>query len=486
MPFATPFFAAFGPLLFGRAPRAARELYERQLPKADSISALREAFGSMIPDTLLCRQPKGRASRQRLFSPLVTFWTFLAQVLSPQSACRDAVRKAQAWWALHHHIEISPATSAYCQARARLPDALLQRIHGHLSDRLEANVPSARLWLGRAVKVVDGTGLSMPDTASNQAAYPQSVSQKPGCGFPLMKLVGLFSLASGALLHFARGTQYNHDCQLFVQLWPHLFKGDVVLGDRGFCSFLALGSLLAKGVDSVLRLHQARRADFRRGNRLGKDDQLVVWQKPFRRPTEHHPELMAALPKKLTLRHIRLRIQIKGFRSQTILLVTTLLDPVTYPAEQIRQLYLQRWNVELHFREIKTLLALDVLRCLSAEMVEKELLMHVIAYNLVRSVMQQVALRHQVDLERLSFKGTLDTLNRFAEAIHAAHGKPHRQAELLDAMFGLIARDQLPFRPGRSEPRAKKRRPKAYPFLTKPRRKMRIAPRSGRSKQSLS
>ena len=486
MPAATPFFAAFGPLLFGRAPRAAHELYQRHLPKADSISALREAFGSMIPDALLCPQAKGSASRQRLFSPLVTFWTFLAQVLSPQSACRDAVRKAQAWWALRHQIQISPATSAYCQARARLPDVLLQRIHRHLSDRLEANVPSASLWLGRAVKVVDGTGLSMPDTASNQAAYPQSVSQKPGCGFPLMKLVGLFSLASGALLHFARGTQYVHDCQLFVQLWPYLCKGDVVLGDRGFCSFLALGSLLARGVDSVLRLHQSRQADFRRGQRLGKDDQLIVWHKPFRRPTEQHPELMAALPKKLTVRQIRLRVQIKGFRSQTIVLVTTLLDPVAYPADEIRQLYLQRWSVELHFREIKTLLALDVLRCLSSEMVEKELLVHVIAYNLVRSVMQQAALQHQVDLARLSFKGTLDTLRHFAEAIHAAHGEPHRQAELRDAMFELIARDQLPVRPGRSEPRAKKRRPKAYPFLTKPRCKMRIAPRSGRSKQSLS
>jgi hypothetical protein len=351
---------------------------------------------------------------------------------------------------------------------------------------LEANVPSGSLWCGRSVKVVDGTGLSMPDTASNQAAYPQSVSQKPGCGFPLLKLVGLFSLASGALLHFARGTQYVHESQLFVQLWPHLLKGDVVLGDRGFCSFLALGSLLAKGVDSVLRLHQARRVDFRCGKRLGKDDQLIVWQKPFGRRSEHHPELMAALPKRLTLRQIRLQVQVKGFRSQTILLVTTLLDPVAYPAEQIRHLYLQRWNVELHFREIKTLLALDVLRCLSSEMVEKELLVHVIAYNLVRSVMQQAALRHQVDLERLSFKGALDTLSHFAEAIHAASGKPHRQAELRDSMFELIAQDQLPFRPGRSEPRAKKRRPKAYPFLTKPRRNMRIALRSCRSKKSLS
>jgi len=233
MPSTTPFFAAFSPLLFGRAPRAARAQFQSQLPKADSISALRELFGCLVPDTLLCPQQKGSASRQRLFSPLMTFWAFLAQVLSRNSACRDAVRKAQAWWALRHQIEISADTSAYCQARARLPDTILQRIHRHVCERMEANVPSASLWRGRPVKVVDGTGLSMPDTASNQAAYPQSLSQKPGCGFPLIKLVGIFSLASGALLHFSRGTQYVHESQLFVKLWPYLLKGDIVLGDWG-------------------------------------------------------------------------------------------------------------------------------------------------------------------------------------------------------------------------------------------------------------
>jgi hypothetical protein len=486
MPSTTPFFTSFGPLLFGRAPRAARAQFKSQLPKAHSISALRELFGSLAPDTLLCPQQKGSASRQRLFSPLMTFWAFLAQVLSPNSSCRDAVRKAQAWWALRHQIEISPDTSAYCQARARLPVTILQRIHRHVCDRMEANVPSGSLWRGRPVKVVDGTGLSMPDTASNQLAYPQPLPQKPGCGFPLMKLVGIFSLASGALLHFSRSTQYVHESQLFVKLWPYLLKGDVVLGDRGFCSFLALGSLLAKGVDSVMRLHQTRLVDFRRGKHLAKDDQLIVWHRSPQRRTEHHPEKLAALPRTLTLRQIRTHVQVKGFRSHTIILVTTLVDPLAYPADAIRQLYFQRWSVELHFREIKTLLALDVLRCLSPAMVEKELLVHVIAYNLVRSVMQTAAIRHQVDLERLSFKGALDTLNHFADAIHAAHGKPRRQTGLLDAMFELIAQDQLSIRPARSEPRAQKRRPKAYPFLTKPRHKMRVAPHHLQPKQSLS
>lgn len=486
MPSTTPFFDAFGALLFGRAPRTVSAQLKSQLPRADSISALREAFGSLVSDTLLCPQPEGSASRQRLFSPLMTFWAFLSQVLSPNSACRDAVRKAQAWWSLRHKIEISSDTSAYCQARARLPDSILERIHRHVSDRMEANVPSNSLWRGRPVKVVDGTGLSMPDTASNQAAYPQSLSQKPGCGFPLMKVVGIFSVASGALLHFCRDTHNVHESQLFVKLWPLLLKGDVVLGDRGFCSFLALGSLLARGVDSVMRLHQNRLVDFRRGKRLAKDDRLIVWHRSPQRRTEHHPEKLAALPRTMTIRQVRSHVQIKGFRSRTIVLVTTLLDPVAYPADEIRQLYFQRWSVELHFREIKTLLALDVLRCLSPAMVEKELLVHVIAYNLVRSVMQTAAIRHHVDLERLSFKGVLDTLNHFADAVHAAHGKPRRQTELLDTMFEIIAQDQLPIRPSRSEPRAKKRRPKAYPFLTKPRRKMSVTPHHPQPKKSLS
>jgi Transposase DDE domain len=482
----TPFFPPLAPLLFGQPPRSSLAQYQSLLPKVDSLSALREAFGSLCPDTLLSPLSEGRASRQRLFSPLMTFWAFLSQVLSPDSTCRDAVRRAQAWWMLHHQIKISAHSSAYCQARLRLPLPMLERIHRHVCDRLEANVPSARLWRGHAVKIVDGTGLSMPDTLSNQNAFPQSSTQLPGCGFPHLKLVGLFSLASGALLHSVSGTFHIHENQLFVKLWPHLHKGDVVLADRAFCSYLALGSLLAQGVDCVMRLHGKRGVDFRRGQRLGKDDQLVLWQRSAPRPMEHHPEKLAALPPTLRLRQIRFKVQDKGFRTRSIVLVTTLLDPVRYPAQAIAQLYAQRWSVELHFRELKSLLALDVLRCLSEPMIQKELLLHIIAYNLVRSVMQTAALRHHLDLDRLSFKGALDTLNHFASAVHAAHGKPRTQARLLDEMFESIAKDLIPLRPGRSEPRARKRRPKYFPGLTKPRRKTTLTKQNAHPKSALS
>ena len=440
-------------------------------------------MGQFVPDALFGQQKRG--ARQRLFTPLVTFWAFLSQVLSPESACRDAVRKAQAWWSLGRRRPISANTSAYCQARTRLSEKTLELIHRQTARRLENNVPTDNLWLGRRVKIVDGTGCSMPDTAENQKAYPQQGSQKPGCGFPIMKLVGLFCLSSGALLEVVRGTLLVHESQLFRQLWPHLNPRDILLADRGFCSFFSIHSLQERGVDSVMRLHQRRRVDFRRGKRLGKEDILLDWTKPAQRPETLSAEEFKALPTTLTVRLIRLTPQIKGFRVRTIILVTTLLDPIAFPAQALGELYFQRWSVELHFREIKTLLRLDILRCLSPQMVHKELLLHMIAYNLIRCLMQQAAICHQVDLSRISFKGTLDTLHHFADAIRAAAAKPRQRAQLYSEMLRLIALDQLPIRPLRSEPRAKKRRPKNYQLLTKPRKLMIIIQHRSRHKAAL-
>jgi Transposase DDE domain len=479
----TPFFSALFPLLFGRPPCRELKNLQARASGSDSISELRKALGQFVPDALLGRHTQ--SGRDRLFTPLVTFWAFLSQVLSPQSACRDAVRKAQAWWSLGRRLPVSTNTSAYCQARSRLSEQTLLAIHRQTAQRLECNVPTDSLWLGRRVKVVDGTTCSMPDTAESQKAYPQPGSQKPGCGFPMMKLVGLFCLASGALLEVVRGTLRVHESQLFRHLWPHLNPGDVLLADRGFCSFFSIHSLQARGVDSVMRLHQRRRVDFRRGKRLGKEDILLDWTKPAQRPETLSVEEFKALPTTLTVRLIRLTPQIKGFRVRTIILVTTLLDPIAFPAQALGELYFQRWSVELHFREIKTLLRLDILRCLTPKMVHKELLLHMIAYNLIRCLMQQAAICHHVDLSRISFKGTLDTLHHFADAIRAAAAKPRQRAQLYSEMLRLIALDQLPIRPLRSEPRAKKRRPKNYQLLTKPRKLMIIIQHRSRHKAAL-
>lgn len=314
----------------------------------------------------------------------------------------------------------------------------------------------------------------MPDTLENQATWPQPASQQPGLGFPLVKLVGLFSQASGALLHLAEGTIHQHEMQLARQLWRHLEKAEVVLTDRGFCSYQDLSAITQRGADAVMRLHQARKVDFAQGKPLGPDDRLVTWTKPAQRPPGCTPEEFAALPATLALRLIRYRVEMPGFRTEEVILVTTLLDPVAFPAGALAELYFQRWSVELHFREIKTVLGLDVLRCQEPAMVRKEIALHCIAYNLIRVLMQRAAIMHHVPLRRISFKGTLDALHHFADAIHALTGRARRQQDLIDKLVRTIAEDLLPERPGRAEPRAKKRRPKNYHLLTSPRRKMHV------------
>lgn len=473
MPNITPFFQAFGPLLFGRRPRAAIESVKR----LTALGELYELFGELLPDHLLSKSDKGLNSRERILSPKVTFWAFVSQVLDVGSSCRDVVRKVEAWWRWTHKErtgEPALSPSAYCQARARLDMQTLRLIHGHLSWSLERRVQSGQLWLKRKVKIVDGTMLSMPDTPANQQSWPQSTSQQEGLGFPSMKLVGVFSLASGGLEDDATGTLHQHESVLFRTLWEKLEKGDVILADRGFCSYAALAQLSRRGIDSVMRLHHARKASFREGKRLGADDRLITWTKPAQRSEAWSMEEWAALPEELTLRLIRLHVRTPGFRTRTVTLVTTLTDAQTYPADELRALYGQRWSVELHFAQIKTLLGLDILRCKSPELVEKETMIHVITYNLIRLLMQQAANEHGALLARISFKGTLDTVRHFAAAIHAARATPRRQDGLIDEMLAIIASDSVPHRPERSEPRAKKRRPKNYHLLTKPRSKMRV------------
>ncbi len=476
----TRFFPAFGPLLFGRAPRSTVATLRAQAAGDDGLSQLQAACGQLIPTRAFEPTATGANSRERVFSLQVTFWAFLSQVLTPGAACRQVVRKVQAWWAAHGQADLDPNTSAYCQARARLPLSQLETVHDDLAARLQRNVTADQHWCGRAVKIVDGTNVSMPDTAANQKEYPQQASQTPGCGFPMMKLVGLFCLASGALLRVARATLHVHESQLFCQLWPWLQPGDIVLADRGFCAFATLASLRARGVDSVMRLHQARPADFRRGHRLGTNDRQVVWSKPVQRTAGYTADEWDALPDTLTLRLLEMLVAVPGFRTQRVLLITTLLDPVAYSAAALGQLYFQRWSVELHFREIKTLLGMDVLRCQTPAMIQKELQLHLIAYNVVRALMQEAGQRHHVPLTRLSFKGSLDTLREWADVLHAARTRPRRQAMLRRAMLKLIASDQLPERPGRTEPRARKRRPKNYHLLTKPRHQMCVPPQRNR------
>jgi len=399
----------------------------------------------------------------------VTFWAFLSQVMSPDSPCRETVRKVQAWHATRRLPVPSTSTGAYCQARSRLPLQSLHNIQSYTAGELHRAVRSEQLWLGRHVKVVDGTGVSMPDTPENQAVWPQSRTQTKGCGFPTAKLVGCFCLSSGALLDLAEGNKHIHESRLFRKQYGLFNEGDVALTDRGFCSYSSIAELLTKGVDTVMRIHQARPTDFRKGKRLGAKDRLVTWDKPAYRPKGFTRSQWKALPESLTLRMLHIQIDVPGFRTESIVIVTTLTDPIAYPAEDLAKLYLRRWSVELFFRDIKISLGMDVLRCRTPEMVRKEIALHAIAYNLVRGLMQQAAALYEVDLTRLSFKGSVDTLRQWTDTFNASHSQPREQRRLFNQLLQIIAQDTVPYRPERAEPRVRKRRPKNYRLMTRPR-----------------
>lgn len=442
----------------------------RRLP----LPQLQLLLQSLLPAHLLCPSDEGPHSRQRSFCFSRTFLGFLWQVLNPGASCRQALRQIQASAQVQGlKSSFSDDTSAYCQARQRLPLERLEHIFHHTVGLAEQRLPTDSLWHGHPVKIVDGTGLSMPDTPANQAVYPQESQQKPGCGFPLLRLVSVGSLGSGAIVDFVAYSQRSHDIQLFDQLRPDLRRNDLLVGDRGFCSYAQLALLQAAGVQGLFRLHQGRPGNGRRSRlkpmkKLGRGDWLVQWTRTDTKPKYMSQEDCAKLPETLTVRIIKVKVTARGMRTRNVVLVTTLLDSATYPPADIAELYLQRWRVELTFRDLKTVMQMEVLRCKSPEMVQKEILMHFIAHNLVRLLMQEAALVWSVPLERVSFKGALDTFREYLMAV-GSRRQHYRLGRYYSQLLAAISAGQVPERPGRREPRAVKRRPKNHQWLTAPR-----------------
>jgi len=459
----TPFFPAFRARLSALGARVARV-------RQQSLLDLDLLFGPWLPPGLLSQADAGTNSRERLYNVRRTFFGFLYQVLNPQCPCREMVRQIQALFALHAHGPVAAGTGGWCQARARLPWDILPRLRCAAAAQAEK---AAGLWRGLRIKVVNSTGTSLPNTAKNQRAYPQPGGQRPGCGFPLMKLVGVFSLATGVLLDYAKGNKHQHELNLLHKLRDQFKVGDLVLADRGFSSYTLLALLLSRGAHSLFRLHQRRPADLRQGKRLGKNDRLMTWRKPWlwQRPRYLSQAIWKRIPAELSVRVVRFSLAVPGFRAHSVTLVTTLLDPVAYPAEELARLYARRWHIELWFRDLKTSMGLEALRCKSPQMAHKELEMFFIAYNLIRVLMAQASALYEVPIARLSFKGTVDALRQFSLAI--ARARSHKQQkQMMSDLLAIIARDQVPERPGRREPRAVKRRPKPYQLLNRPRHRM--------------
>jgi hypothetical protein len=418
--------------------------------------------------------------RERLFTPLVTLWVFLSQVFDPDGSCRAALARFLAWRAARKLPPCSEDTSAYCKARARLPEGVFPRLARQTGRQVQDEAPPQWRWEGRTVKLVDGSTVSMPDTPENQAAYPQSPSQQPGLGFPIVRIVVLFSLAVGTVLNAALGRYRGKgtgEPSLFRDLHGDLDEGDILLADRYYGSYWQLALLRQRGADLVTRLHQRRRADFRTGRWLGREDHVVCWPRPPR-PDWMDEATYAALPAVLEVREVRVQVGQAGFRTRVFVAVTTLLDAEAFPRADIAVLYRMRWLAELDLRALKQTLQMDVLRCHSPEMVRKELWAHLLAYNLVRGLMAQAAREARVLPVQLSFKGAVQAVNAFAAVWQAA--PPGERPEVEARLRALVAAHRVGDRPNRSEPRARKRRPKEYPLLKHPRDQARKLAGKGR------
>jgi hypothetical protein len=402
-----------------------------------------------------------------IYTPAVTIWVFLSQVLSPDHSCREAVTRLAAWRTKQGLKPCSSDTGAYCTARDALPEAALRELVRRSGRKAESQGRSDWLWHGRPVRVVDGSTITMPDTPENQAEYPQATSQKNGCGFPIARILVIFSLSVGTVLEAAIGKYAGKETgqtSLFRSLRGALDPGNVVLADRCFAGWFDMALLARARVELVIRKHAQRATDFRTGRRLGRDDHAVRLTKPPR-PEWMSPKEYAALPDELVLREVRVRVTQRGFRTKTLVVVTTLTDAEEFSADEIARLYRRRWQAELHLRSLKVSLQMDHLRCKTPHRVRNEFYMHLLAYNLLRRMMALAAVETNVHPWQISFKGALQSLANFLPWLTSTMPLEAGCQALIDCIASHIVGN----RPDRFEPRRIKRRPKPHALLRRPR-----------------
>jgi hypothetical protein len=466
--------------LAGRAAksRLTRAEEQRRSLCAQGLPGMRSLLEGLMDPRLLTPADGGPGSRRRHFDTATTFHAFLWQTLDGQASCREAVQQVQLARAATGCRPLpGSSTSAYCQARSRMDPGTGAEAATAIAREMDRRAASQDRWLGREVKLLDATGVRMDDTPEARGIFGTPTGQKPGCGFPVMKLCALFSLTTGAWLAHETGRTYDHDLSCALPLLTgHLASGDVLVADRAYSAWWVMAIAVSLGADCVLRLHQSRRADFRTGRPLGDGDRLQVWPKPPRSTTcPLSAEQYAALPDALEVRMVRSTAALPGERVREMILVTTLRDPVRYPVDALAAIFRRRWQIELNFDDIKTTLGMNHLACRSAQMALRMVNMYRCAYNLIRAQMQRTAAHSGQSLYRMSFTAAARLLSGTGQWLNGPHRRTPAESvrELLNE---LIAGDPVPLRPGRSDPRAIKRRPSQYPLMTSYRNEMKVIP----------
>jgi len=410
-------------------------------------------------------------SRKRVFTALVTLWTFIGQMLNSDKTLKAAVARTMASRGIVGKRRRSKDASGYCKARYRFPIEVLINLVGLVAQRLERLATKPYLWHDRHVTLIDGSSASMPDTAENRRAFPQPPTQKKGCGFPVARIVGAFSLSTGALLDLAIGKLAEGELTLWRLVWKILKPGDIAVADRLFGQFADICLLQARGVDLVARIDKTRKVDFRRGQRLGPNDHLVTWTKPEKRSTRLSAQEWDALPAEITLREVRYTLRVRGFRSRQVVLVTTLLDHELYTVKELAGLYGRRWEVETDFDHLKTSMQMNVLGGKKPQMIVKELWTFMLAYNLIRTLMAEAAKRRHLNPLSISLMGAVQEV--LALWPYAAVMPKEQAAVVYEQLLFAIGNHKIPKRPGRHEPRVLKRRHKDFDYMTRPRQAFR-------------
>jgi hypothetical protein len=467
----TTFLTGFSALLCGRSKSSMQSILSkkrRQLLK-EGIDLQNQFLDEIDPELL---ESFSATQRVRSYPDPLVFWAFLYQVSSDDPSCANAVSRIQEWASAQDLPVPSAGTSSYCKARSALPVEMLKAVQRSLCDQLDRNLPDAFRWRGLRPLAEDGTTAQMPDTDANREARPYPSGQAEGCGFPVVRLGGLIDLSHGGIRDFAHSNLDTSELQGHKKLQEgHLGEGDVLVADRLFSGYELIAGLRESGVHFIGRTHHARKVDFRRGRKIAPDQRLVSWKKPRQAPkgSRLDPEQWDALPETLEVRIIRCKGPDRQGRTKVRYVVTTLLDHEAFPAEEVASLYVHRWEIELRFRDIKTTLGMEMLRTKSPELIIKEILMHMIFYNLVRLLMLKAGVIHGVNHRRLSFRGTQQVIHACRESFAGLGIKPRLRRLRGTEMWRRIAERIVIERPGRNEPRRVKRRPKCTRWLQKPR-----------------
>ena len=481
-----PFLTGFPTTICGRIRRRFQAVFAaRRKALADSsIATYAMQFGHILPADFL--QLHSSSERVRSYCNVTVFWAWLAQILEANASCSKAVSLVQAWCD-HAGLKRPGAdTGAYCKARHRLKLSFLKTMRRRVNTWLASRIREEDKYQGLVVKSLDGSSVRLDDTPENQRLYPQSSSQKPGCGFPVMGIMGVLNHAHGGWEDFAVGPQSAHDAPVAHQVLHNFSEGDLVCGDRAFCTYELISSLLQRGAQSVMRLHQSRHRglDFRCGKRIDRNQRLVTWRRRTQQPSGSvlTPEQWAALPAEMSIRLIRFWFKDRDGKKRRMVLATTLLDAQRYQWDDLAAIYHQRWDIELRLRDVKTTLGMEQIRVKHPETAHKTLEMTIIAYNLVKASCQQAAHEAGEDHRMLGFKGALDTLVANTGRYLGCQGKTKRIGRIWRGIVEMIAEKVIEYRPCRHEPRAVKRRPKNFSFLTSHRSIFREQPHRGKAR----